>query len=283
MQYKYKITTQHTLAPIANTTYPNCDLFLFNVGGYTWAYTGGAVEVSLNLSGLGQSQKIVFSPAPLERSEVTNGVNSDKAQIKCNMGLEPIESFRGLSFCDNMSVWIIRLRNNGLEILLYGKVDGVEYDLQKGQATVSVTSMAGILSSKIPVRTFSSLCTHDFGSFYCGVDLDAYTLTLKKSECGIRADFRCISHPLIAARPDMFYAHGVCSAGANHAFIIAHARDGVEFLTPLYALRDDSVEVIKVVAGCDKIFMCCASKFGNTFNYGGYPFVPEKNPIMQTF
>ncbi|MCI6819160.1 MAG: hypothetical protein MR879_04025, partial [Campylobacter sp.] len=69
MKYKYEITINHKLTTYKSDTYPNCDLFLFCVGGYTWAYTGSKDEVSLELNGMAQRQSIIFSPAALERSE----------------------------------------------------------------------------------------------------------------------------------------------------------------------------------------------------------------------
>jgi hypothetical protein len=33
------------------------------------------------------------------------------------------------------------------------------------------------------------------------------------------------------------------------------------------------------VAGCDHSVSTCAARFGNLANYGGFPFIPTKNPF----
>jgi hypothetical protein len=33
------------------------------------------------------------------------------------------------------------------------------------------------------------------------------------------------------------------------------------------------------VAGCDRTFATCQSKFGNSLNFGGFPWIPVKNPF----
>jgi hypothetical protein len=32
-------------------------------------------------------------------------------------------------------------------------------------------------------------------------------------------------------------------------------------------------------AGCDRSFSTCQSKFGNSLNFGGFPWIPPKNPF----
>jgi hypothetical protein len=32
-------------------------------------------------------------------------------------------------------------------------------------------------------------------------------------------------------------------------------------------------------AGCDRTFATCQSKFGNSLNFGGFPWIPAKNPF----
>lgn len=283
MKYKYEISINHRLTTLQNSSYPNCDLFLFCVGGYTWAYTGSKEEVSLELSGMAQRQTIVFSPAALERSEISNEANGDKAQIKCNLGLEPTQSFRSLSYNDSMKVIVIRLRNEQLEILLFGKVDAADYDLDKGQATLSVCSMAGVLGSSLPQRTFSARCSHSLGDFYCGVLKDSYSLTLNLRECQIADNNIWLSHPLLGGKPNGYYNGGVCKAGANSAFIIKHIESKIELLNPFYALRNADISSVKIEIGCDKSIQTCMNKFSNSLNFGGFPFVPNINPMLKGF
>ena len=36
---------------------------------------------------------------------------------------------------------------------------------------------------------------------------------------------------------------------------------------------------LEAFAGCDRTFATCQSKFGNSLNFGGFPWIPAKNPF----
>ena len=61
MKYKYEISINHKLTTLKEASYPNCDLFLFCVGGYTWAYTGSkSVFKLLSVKSAGIADILVF-------------------------------------------------------------------------------------------------------------------------------------------------------------------------------------------------------------------------------
>jgi len=39
---------------------------------------------------------------------------------------------------------------------------------------------------------------------------------------------------------------------------------------------------VRAYPGCDHSLITCANKFGNSLNFGGFPFMPEKNPMDGT-
>lgn len=64
-------------------------------------------------------------------------------------------------------------------------------------------------------------------------------------------------------------------AGARH-MIVSDYGSGVELLYP--APLAIGAEVLLTV-GCDKSRATCLSRFDNLANYGGFPFIPTKNPF----
>jgi hypothetical protein len=63
--------------------------------------------------------------------------------------------------------------------------------------------------------------------------------------------------------------------GARH-MIVSETGGGVELLYP--TTIEPGTEVL-LTAGCDHSTATCASRFGNLDNYGGFPFIPSKNPF----
>ncbi|GIX24913.1 MAG: hypothetical protein KatS3mg122_2144 [Caldimonas sp.] len=64
-------------------------------------------------------------------------------------------------------------------------------------------------------------------------------------------------------------------AGARH-MIVSESTAGVELLYPVGLAPQTPVEL---VAGCDHSMPTCAARFDNLANYGGFPFIPTKNPF----
>jgi hypothetical protein len=71
-------------------------------------------------------------------------------------------------------------------------------------------------------------------------------------------------------------------AGGNDdaRLILASSGDTLTLLLPF------SVDVlgtdVDVFAGCTHDLAICSSKFDNVVNYGGFPFIPRKNPFNST-
>jgi len=64
-------------------------------------------------------------------------------------------------------------------------------------------------------------------------------------------------------------------AGARH-MIVSESTAGVELLYPVPLAPQTPVDL---VAGCDHSMPTCAARFDNLANYGGFPFIPTKNPF----
>lgn len=83
-----------------------------------------------------------------------------------------------------------------------------------------------------------------------------------------------------ATKPDNYFALGWIEwpdgLQMQRRFIIQHTGDTLYLLTPA------SMSVGTVVAtypGCDQSLDTCYTKFNNWINYGGQPWIPQKNPF----
>jgi uncharacterized phage protein (TIGR02218 family) len=67
-------------------------------------------------------------------------------------------------------------------------------------------------------------------------------------------------------------------------YIIDHTGDQLTLITPLSELTEDVNDssgdaVVTLYPGCDHTRGTCKDKFNNLVNYGGFPWIPGKNPF----
>jgi len=85
-----------------------------------------------------------------------------------------------------------------------------------------------------------------------------------------------------AAQPFGWYAGGyleydVVTGISERRFITDHTSGALTLTTVPAGLVVGAT--VRVYPGCDHTLATCASKFGNAANYGGFPFMPTKNPF----
>jgi hypothetical protein len=90
---------------------------------------------------------------------------------------------------------------------------------------------------------------------------------------------------------DVYTVDGLTAKGAGWAIagvlvnptstdfrlIIAQTNDQVTVLMPFPTSLVG--QTLSVLAGCDHTLPTCKTKFNNVINYGGFMFVPHKNPF----
>jgi uncharacterized phage protein (TIGR02218 family) len=70
---------------------------------------------------------------------------------------------------------------------------------------------------------------------------------------------------------------GYLRVGGVPRMITQHSGDTVTLSSVLPGLAVGSA--FEAFAGCDRSFSTCQSKFGNALNFGGFPWIPAKNPF----
>ena len=120
-------------------------------------------------------------------------------------------------------------------------------------------------------RLYSRACSHVLYSAACGATPIPATAEVIRSE-GRQVELASLP-PEVAG----MLAGGWLQtpAGARH-MIVGESTAGVELLYPVGLAAGMSVTL---TAGCDHSMSTCHSRFGNLANYGGFPFIPSKNPF----
>lgn len=120
---------------------------------------------------------------------------------------------------------------------------------------------------------YQRLCRHALYDAGCTLNATAWrdAVTLA-SVTGARVTVTPMS------RPAGYYTGGFLESGAQRRMIRAHAADGtLTLIAPIPGLAGNAAAYL--YAGCDHQIATCQAKFANSANFGGFPWIPTKNPF----
>lgn len=87
--------------------------------------------------------------------------------------------------------------------------------------------------------------------------------------------------PAAASRADGWFTGGLLRIpGGPLRLITSHVGTQVTLARPLLDLEGGMA--VKLAPGCDHLHTTCTGKFNNTNNFGGFPYIPLKNPFGGT-
>jgi len=89
-----------------------------------------------------------------------------------------------------------------------------------------------------------------------------------------------ISISEVDALADGYFDLGVVDIGGVKRAVLSHIGANLSLLSPF----DTNILGLSasVSAGCNKTLAICDSKFSNTINFGGFPYIPVRNPFEGT-
>ncbi|ABS51263.1 phage BR0599 family protein [Campylobacter hominis] len=203
---------------------------------------------------------------------------NDDASISCGFDCEPINLYKDFNPSTNINVKVMDAEE---KLLFYGRIASVEFDAKDGSAAIKLSTLGALMKGKIPTRTFSRECGFELFDGNCALNKKDYSLTLLGKDCEFLENFTQIKSAKIGEKPDGYFLGGYVSFNNQHSYIMQHTGDTIFLMFPLKKLNKNVV--LYVYAGCDKLLNTCKNKFNNEINYGGFPFVPGKNPVTQGY
>lgn len=165
------------------------------------------------------------------------------------------------------------------EVVLYwqGLLRTVTFTAQGRKATIAALPITGAMSRRVPRYGYQGLCNHMVFDERC-----------KAVEASFRHNGRVLSVTNnvleienLSAKGDNWARSGyVTVSGLDYRVVIAHTGDEIRLLLPF----PDDIPLlgsnVDVYAGCAHTPEDCINKFNNFVNYGGFPWVPRKNPYQ---
>ena len=86
-----------------------------------------------------------------------------------------------------------------------------------------------------------------------------------------------VTAAVFLAKPVGWFVGGRLTAAGAQRLIVASSGGAVTLSAPIPGLT--AGDAFDAYPGCDHTLGTCASKFGNQLNFGGFPYIPQKNPF----
>lgn len=178
------------------------------------------------------------------------------------------------------TVQIFRVHRGDLTdtvLLFKGVVKSVKFEDDGTQATLLVVPIEGALSKSMPRIDFRAQCNHMLYDARCKAVAGSFRY---QGLAGSVSGSTIVVAGLDASKGVGWATAGeVVRANGDRRLVIRHvATDTLQLLFPFET--NPTGETVDVFAGCDRTIATCNSKFANVVNFGGFAFVPVKNPFI---
>lgn len=247
------------------------ELYEFTQGTSKWNYVSGAN----GFTRFGQT----YTPFPVERDRIKQTSDIFKDALKLTFPRSNEFAVQYIGFAPEEVTTLTVLRGH------YGDPDEQFIVYWKGRVigakasgnTIDIECESIFTSIKRPgLRArFELGCRHTLYLSGCNVNRKAY-----KRDGAILSIGNGVNITVNGAgsRADGYYTGGLLLApsGASR-FITGHASDVVTISRPLTELV--SSLVVSIYPGCDHLKNTCLNKFNNLDNFGGFPYIPTRNPF----
>lgn len=246
-------------------------LYNITVGQRLYKYTSGEFDV--------QTATDLWEAHPIKRADLGFDLTQNVLTLTVPSDLVPFDSFKAHVPILPIEVEVLEYPSFGL--MYKGNITGVSYDARTGVAKVTLGSTNTIDTVTCPNRTFGKLCSLDLFDSMCGVNANSFKLSIPVTDLNWTSD-NVFSHASVGGVVGGAFNSGyiVLNTGESQ-FIVSHVGDTITLLSPLFTLPESTT--IDIYYGCNKTEEDCANKFGNLPNFGGFPYVPIKNPVREGF
>jgi len=245
------------------------EIYLFTIDSEEWgAYTSGDAAVAY----AGRD----YVPFAISRDTIRQDASSsaDPINIRVPATTDVALLFRRV-YSRKVRLQILRLHTDDANALSLfdGWVMSVEW---QGPEAILTCQNKGVALQRDGLRYKSQApCNHILFSDPCGLVEADHTIVTELT--AVSADGLELTSADFDGEDDGYFVSGVCYYDGTYRQIEAHAGDKITLSLPFESLAAGAT--VQVTAGCDHSLATCKARFsGNQANFGGFPYVPQKNP-----
>lgn len=254
------------------------ELYEFKRGGFSWRYTSNDEDVIH--SGL------LYTAATIKRNriEVTQELSKNTLKISMSRRVEFAAQFIREPPTDIIKLTIIKIHDGDTEDAISWKGHLLNVSFSKNEAQFSFQPIYASLKRPGLRRVYQLSCPHVLYGKECSI---------VKSTMVISATISAINTNELTSPEFIISINATYDAEWLVGGFIEYSVNNL--LTRRFITNHDNVngtitlnlpisnltigKTINVYPGCDHIPETCSGKFSNITSYGGFPFIPEKNPM----
>jgi hypothetical protein len=249
------------------------ELYQFALGSDTYRYTSS--ELPITTAGA-----VLWTPEAVKRTGVvkTQTDKGDRIEVSLPSSNAFASSFLLVApgLLATLTIWRVHRTDGALETKLYfkGAVAGIGFSENGRRAVFSIVPITSVKAKDIPRFTFQALCNYALFDADCKVSEATYTHNLPVTAVS-GANLTATGAGALGA--DYFVNGWVVHLG-EYRLIIGQSTDVLTILVPFrtsplgYTLAFRAGYKHRLAEDCD-------TKFSNELNYGGFKYVPTKNPF----
>lgn len=255
------------------------EIYVFAKGSSTWTYTSWSQDVTVSA--------VDYTAIPIKRSRIVQA--SDQKTRNTTVTVPSDNAFAAqyinVSPGEKATLTIIRLQPDespsfNTQVMIFkGSVQSVSYPRDGYTAEIVVRSIEAAKNQNLPRVTYMSMCSHSLYDTGCGVDPGLFNVTGPVASGGDTAEITLTG---ANAQPDGYWTGGYVTAlsgSQDFRFVVKHVGNVLTLLLPF--ATDITGLNAQVFAGCDhNATGDCKTKFENVLEFGGFPFVPNRNPFQ---
>lgn len=247
------------------------ELYEFIQGAQRWFYISNTVP----LVRLGQT----YTPEPISRDRIKQTNDVFKDGLKLKFPRENVFASQFLGFAPEEITTVTILRGHygdpDDEYIVYWK--GRVVGAKAGGNEIEIECESVFTSIRRPgLRAkFEYGCRHTLYGRACSVNREAYRYdnTVNSIVGGVRVEVQGAGN-----FPAGYFTGGILIApnGAER-FIVDQDGDTITMNRPIRGFVGSVT--VSLYPGCDHLRSTCQTKFNNLDNFGGFPWIPRRNPF----
>jgi hypothetical protein len=222
-----------------------------------------------------------YGPIPIRRGQILQGKAERAKTLEVEIPATNVlaQRYIGPPPGHRAALTISRVQRGDVSLtpaLIYsGTVKSVTFPADGNFAKMQVQTVEASTSRAVPRYTYMGMCNHLLYDAACGVAQGSFTHN--GTVTAISGNTITVSG-LNASGLDVVGGFMDNSTNTEKRQILAQSGDVITVLLPLEV--DPTGTVISVFAGCNRVLKeDCAVVFNNEINFGGFAFVPNRNPF----